>query len=84
MNENRTIFILIGNQLTDGPPVTTALTAASLLAALFQKTLFFWLVRVLLVDIPMADSKWEAGTECIGKYNFPGSAAHVSNDYLEV
>ena len=32
----------------------------------------------------MADSKWEAGTECIGKYNFPGSAAHVSNDYLEV
>lgn len=21
---------------------------------------------------------WEAGTECVGKYNFPGSATHVS------
>ena len=21
---------------------------------------------------------WEPGTECVGKYNFPGSASHVS------
>ena len=27
----------------------------------------------------MAESPYlEAGTECVGKYNFPGSAAHVS------
>ena len=22
---------------------------------------------------------WEPGTECVGKYNFPGSASHVSH-----
>ncbi len=36
-------------------------------------------IKVNINITTMAEiAPWEPGTECIGKYNFPGSASHVS------
>lgn len=37
---------------------------------------------LVLVQLSEMAETWEAGTECVGKYNFPGSATHVSEASL--